>query len=205
MNDWFEVDKNGLAQILERKGKEFVLFELVQNAWDEPGVAHVRIDLSPCGRGKARLIVEDDAPDGFKNLAHAFTLFAASNKKQNPEQRGRFNFGEKLVLAISEEVTISTTTGSIKFDAQGRHRVRSRQPVGSRIECLLRLNADECQEILSQAHKLIPPSRITTVLNGEPLPIPPSCASIWGASSHGNCDRRWFVAADAARNNHRIV
>ena len=55
MNDWFEVDKDGLAQILERKGKEFALFELVQNAWDEPGVAHVCIDLSPSGRGKARV------------------------------------------------------------------------------------------------------------------------------------------------------
>jgi hypothetical protein len=171
MNGWFEVDKMGLAQILERKGKEFVLFELLQNAWDEPGVTHVRIELSPCGRGQARLTVEDDAPEGFKNLSHAFTLFAASQKKDNPEQRGRFNFGEKLVLAMSDEVTISTTTGGIRFDAEGRHRLRSRQPVGSRIECLLRLTADECQDILTQAHKLIPLPRITTTLNGESLPI----------------------------------
>ena len=32
---WFDVDKAGLAKLLARKGKEFVLFELVQNAWDE--------------------------------------------------------------------------------------------------------------------------------------------------------------------------
>src|SRR2546429_2681653 len=37
MNNWFEVDKQGLARILERKGKEFALFELIQNAWDERG------------------------------------------------------------------------------------------------------------------------------------------------------------------------
>jgi len=37
MKNWFEVNKQGLAKILERKGKEFALFELIQNTWDEPG------------------------------------------------------------------------------------------------------------------------------------------------------------------------
>ena len=147
MRNWFEVDKLGLAQLLERKGKEFALFELVQNAWDEPGVTKVSVSLEHKGRNRALLVVEDDAPEGFTDLSHAFTLFAASAKKANPEQRGRFNLGEKLVLAISDEVTISTTQGSIRFDAQGRHRLRSRQPVGSRIECLLRLTPDDCRAI----------------------------------------------------------
>src|SRR5947208_3856624 len=91
MNNWFEVDRHGLAQILERKGKEFALFELIQNGWDEPGVTKVTVSLEHQGRNKAMLVVEDDAPDGFKDLSHAFTLFASSSKKTNPEQRGRFN------------------------------------------------------------------------------------------------------------------
>src|SRR5213594_1400408 len=139
MKNWFEVDKQGLAKILERRGKEFALFELIQNGWDEPGVTKVSVTLESQGRNRARLVVEDDAPEGFKDLSHAFTLFTNSAKKSNPEQRRRFNLGEKLVLAISDEVTICTTRGSIWFDAEGRHHLRSRQPVGSRIECLLRL------------------------------------------------------------------
>ena len=169
MTNWFEVDKLGLAQILERKGKEFALFELIQNAWDEPGVSKVSMELKHQGRNRALLVVEDDAPEGFKDLSHAFTLFAASAKKANPEQRGRFNLGEKLVLAISDEVTIRTTQGSIRFDELGRHRLRSRQPVGSRIECLLRLTPEECRTIAVQAHKLIAPENIKTIFNGEPL------------------------------------
>src|SRR5437773_8449600 len=169
MRSWFEVDKQGLAQILERKGKEFALFELVQNGWDEPGVTKVSVTLESQGRNRARLVVEDDAPEGFKDLSHAFTLFADSAKKTNPEQRGRFNVGEKLVLAISDEVTISTTRGGVRFDAQGRRWLRSRQSVGSRIECLLRLTPDECLAIAAQARKLICPKRITTIFNGEPL------------------------------------
>jgi hypothetical protein len=43
MKNWFEVDRQGLARLLERKGKEFVLYELVQNAWDEPGVRLVTV------------------------------------------------------------------------------------------------------------------------------------------------------------------
>src|SRR6266516_2302672 len=137
MRSWFEVDKQGLAQVLERKGKEFALFELVQNGWDEPGVTKVSLTLESQGRNRARLVVEDDAPEGFKDLSHAFTLFADSAKKTNPEQRGRFNVGEKLVLAICEEATILTTKGGIRFDAEGRHRLKTSLPVGSRIESLL--------------------------------------------------------------------
>jgi len=168
MNNWFEVDKEGLARILERKGKEFALFELIQNCWDESGVTKVSVSLQYLGRN-SRLAVEDDAPDGFKDLTHAFTLFADSAKKANPEQRGRFNLGEKLVLAISDEVSIQTTSGGIRFDADGRHRLRSRQAVGSRVECLLRMTEDDCKAVESQVRKLICPEHITTVVNGDPL------------------------------------
>ncbi len=169
MKNWFEVDKHGLAKILERKGKEFVVFELIQNSWDEPGVTKVVVSLEYQGRNKAKLVVEDDAPEGFKDLAHAFTLFADSAKKANPEQRGRFNLGEKLVLAISDEVTIRTTKGAIRFDAEGRHHLRSRQAVGSRVECLLRMKADECAAIEAQVRRLIVPPQITTSFNGVML------------------------------------
>src|SRR5207247_1810638 len=70
---------------------------------------------------------------------------------------------------ISDEVTILTTKGGIRFDAQGRHNLRSRQPVGSRIECLLRMTPDECSTIEAQVRKLISPDRITTAFNGRPF------------------------------------
>src|SRR5207253_11037231 len=55
------------------------------------------------------------------------------------------------------------------LDADGRHNLRSRQSVGSRIECLLRMTPDEYSTIEAQVRKLIPPERITTVFNGTPL------------------------------------
>ena len=32
---WYDVDKEGLAKLLERRGRAYVILELLQNAWDE--------------------------------------------------------------------------------------------------------------------------------------------------------------------------
>ena len=63
--NWFEIDRAGLAQILARKGKEFAIFELVQNSWDERAVTYVAVSLSVASFGYATLYVKDNAPEGF--------------------------------------------------------------------------------------------------------------------------------------------
>jgi len=66
---WFEVDRDGLRQLLEGRNKSFIIRELVQNAWDESGVTRCDVTLEPIkGNRKARLVVEDDAPEGFYDL-----------------------------------------------------------------------------------------------------------------------------------------
>src|SRR5207249_3080073 len=128
---WFDVDPKGLAKLIERRGKSFVVFELIQNAWDT-GARDVHVTLEPVpGRSRAQLVVSDDDPDGFKDLTHAYTLFAESEKKLDPTRRGRFNLGEKLVLAICEQAEILSTTGGVRFDAQGRHRLTRRRASGT--------------------------------------------------------------------------
>src|SRR2546430_1753241 len=99
---WFTADKEGLAKILERRGKEFILFEALSNAWDT-NATKVEVSLRPTDRrGIAELSIVDDDPNGFADLTHAYTLFAESNRKSDPTKRGRFNLGEKLVLACFE-------------------------------------------------------------------------------------------------------
>src|SRR6185369_16888948 len=118
---WFTVDKAGLGKILARRGKAFVLYELVQNAWDT-AAKNVEVSLTAVpNRPLVEIVVKDDDPDGFKDLSHAFTLFAESEKKGDPTRRGRFNLGEKLVLALCEEARIDSTKGSVIFNAEGRH------------------------------------------------------------------------------------
>ncbi len=108
---WFDVDKAGLGKLLERRGKSFVGAELLQNAWDAEGVTRVEFTAEPIkGRALVDLVVKDDSPQGFHNLTHSFTLFSESVKKGNATLRGRFNLGEKLVLALCDSATIMSTT-----------------------------------------------------------------------------------------------
>lgn len=179
---WFEVDKEGLAKLLRRRGMEFVLYELVQNAWDTEAT-DVRVTLDPiAGVAAAELVVVDDDPDGFKDIAHAFTLFAESNRKGNAEQRGRFNLGEKLVLAVCDEATISTTTGTIEFAGGERIRRRAKREHGSEFRARIRMTREEIRQVDHAATLLIPPVRNsrgdnrTTYYNGSLLmPRSPLC------------------------------
>jgi hypothetical protein len=168
--DWFTVDREGLAKLLARKGKEFVVYELLQNAWDSRADL-VTATLTPVeGRPLAELRVEDNDPDGFKDLSHAWKLFAESQKKGDPEKRGRFNLGEKLVLALCTEAVITTTTGCVIFSHQdGRRRGRAKRERGSDFFATIRMTRSEYDSVVLAVRKLIPPSGVTTVFNGEKL------------------------------------
>lgn len=167
--NWFDVDKAGLAKLLERKGKEFVLLELIQNAWDE-NTTKVDVGLVRIASSKyVELTVRDNNPSGFADLTHAFTLFAESSKKGQSEKRGRFNLGEKLVLALCEEASIISTTGGVVFDDAGRRSVRTRTEGGTLFTGRLRMTNAELAECCWVVSTLLAPSGVTTTFNGTEL------------------------------------
>ena len=166
--DWFKVDKNGLAQLIERRGRTFVVFELLQNAWDQ-NVTRVDVTLKPADeRGYAKLVVEDDDPAGFARLSDAFTLFAPSDKKGDPNQRGRFNLGEKLVLALCSDAVIASTKGTVEFNPTGRIETKVRRERGSCFEGTIRMNRNDLKEVEAAITRLLPP--VPTFYNGAMLP-----------------------------------
>lgn len=163
---WFDIDKAGLAKLMARRGKQFVIFELVQNAYDAPEVTRVEITLTPVpGRPLVDLCVRDDSPQGFARLAHAFTLFSESDKKTDPEKRGRFCLGEKTVLALAERAVIRTTTGTVSFDDTGRRQSRTATARGSSIELRLPMTRAEIDQVRAAARQLLPP--VPTTIDGE--------------------------------------
>jgi hypothetical protein len=164
---WVNVDLTGLRKLLSRRGKEFILYELVQNAWDENSTT-VNISLPRPQHGITRLVVTDDSPRGFKDLRHAFTLFAESYKKNNAAQRGAFNAGDKFALAFCEQASIVSTTGGIVFESTGRRITRKRTQRGSEFSGLLKLTTDEWEQMCRAVRRLIPP--IETIFNGEAIP-----------------------------------
>jgi hypothetical protein len=163
---WFEVDKEGLAAQLERRSKSFILFELIQNAIDEETeLVTVTLENSEF-RGYQRLVVTDDSPEGFKDLKHAWTMFARSPKGSNPEKRGRFDIGEKLVLSLCKTACISSTKGTVTFDANGRRRTNRRQERGTIVEMIVRMTTVEAMEALKDVHSILVPAGVRLIVNG---------------------------------------
>jgi len=150
--NWFEVDRDGLSKILADRGRAQLIVELIANAWDESGTTRVdvSIDAMP-GVPYVEVTIADDAPEGFRDLSHAFTLFAPSYKVQAAAQRGRYNLGEKLVLAVCEWATVTSTTGSVRFDEGGRAKGRTKRAKGTEFRAKMRMTRVE----LCETHMLL--------------------------------------------------
>jgi hypothetical protein len=172
MKEWFKVDTKGLKTLIIGKKKIFVINELVQNCWDEP-ITYCKVNITWL-LGKVTLLVEDDSPEGFRNIEHAYTLFADTYKRGSPIHRGKFNLGEKLVLAICYNygAEISTTTGTIEFHpTKGRiHHWSQKRKAGSIFKGTFRATKEEFEELVNHARSLLPPSNIKYYVNDELIP-----------------------------------
>jgi len=165
---WFEVDREGLRELQEGKPKYHIVRELIQNAWDE--------NISKCevfatwSNGTASITVEDDSPEGFRDLRHAYTLYAPTYKRSEPEKRGRFNLGEKQILSICEEAYISTTKGTITFTKEGRKESKSCREEGSFIQVVVKMTREEMDDLISAVKNYLPPKDIRFTLNYKEIP-----------------------------------
>jgi hypothetical protein len=165
-SSWLEIDIVGLRRTLERKGKAWAIFELVQNSWDTDAT-QVDVTLTkPNKNGMSTLTCRDNAPDGYRDLSEAHTLFGSSSKKADPTKRGRFNAGEKFVLVMCESAKVTSTTGQIAFLANGKRKENSEitTEAGTVFEGVLEMSEEEWLEVGRQVQLLFPP--ILTTYNG---------------------------------------
>jgi len=165
---WFTVSKEGLKQLQKGKAKTFVISELSQNAFDED-ITTCKINITRKGN-KSRVSVEDDNPIGFRDITHSYTLFADTYKRRNPEKRGRFNLGEKQVIAICDFAKVKTTKGTVLFDENGRTELPDKTEKGSIITVEFETTPKEHEELIKHTEKLIQPDNIKFIVNGKEMP-----------------------------------
>lgn len=168
MKSWFEVDRKGLRKLYEDKDKTFILRELIQNAFDE-NIRNCEIMISKLNPKTIKLKIMDDSPEGFRDISHAYTLFADTYKRLEPEKRGRFNIGEKLVFSLCDYVRLETTKGTIVFDGRGRHRVPYKTEKGSVITIFFKGTDKDFENLLEYANLILVPKRINLVVNGRKI------------------------------------
>jgi hypothetical protein len=171
-----DIDIKGYRQTLQNKGKPRILLEGLSNAFDTHSTV-VLVTFSQ-DAGWADLTVKDNDPDGFATLRDAWTLFAASNRREDPEARGRFGQGEKELIAIAVDggmLTITSTKGAVTFTREGRKQEQTRTATGTVLEARLKLNKHEAEEFVSLVRAVIVPDDVvfkfndTVVTRPEPV------------------------------------
>lgn len=169
MADVLVVDRRGLAKKLDKRPKAFLIFELLQNSWDEE-VTQVSItaEMQP-GRPVCRIVVEDDCPEGFADIRSVYTLFRDSKKAPDPTKRGRFELGEKLVLALALKARITTTKGTVVIEGDERFETKEKRSAGTIFESEFKMTREEYAEVCQAVRMLLVPQGIRTTFNGELL------------------------------------
>lgn len=163
---WIEVDRAGLAQLIEDRPRSFLLFELIQNAIDEDGVTRVDVKIEHEAHGRHRITVTDDSPDGYADIRHAWTMFAPSKKKGDPSKRGRFNLGCKLVLALAVDATIVSTCSAVVFSTEhGRRSLRRRRERGTEFSGLFRMSQADVAAALADVERMLPPKGVAITVD----------------------------------------
>lgn len=163
------VDRKGLAKKLAKRPKAFIVFELLQNAWDEK-VTKVTVTATMLpGQPLCRITVEDDCPEGFADIRSVYTMFRDSKKAPDPTKRGRFELGEKLVLALAIGAQIETTKGTVVIEGNERTETKHRRKAGTLFTGDFRMSREEYAEVCNHVRMLLAPEGIETLFNGEPL------------------------------------
>lgn len=166
-NQIFEVDVKGYRQLNSRKPKQFIIRELLANCFDEK-ITECKVKLSYEGR-KATIVVEDDSPEGFIDLRHAFTLYADTRKRSDLNVRGRFNEGNKFAISLSDYSRIITTTGAVEFDLleEERRTLRRTRDIGSEVMMVVKMTKDEYTQCIAYCYNIMPPANIKFILDIE--------------------------------------
>ena len=174
MSDWFSANKDGLRQVnerlVERRGFGMIAGELYQNVADTAAsFCRMTVEKIP-GKPRVIITVEDDGP-GFRDLTHAWTMFAPSEKKSDPTKAGSFNLGEKVVLSFAYEAQIQTTTGTVLFDDKGRHEYpRRKRESGTIFTAELACNAERYDQMMQYLRQIIVRPGLNLSVNGEVIP-----------------------------------
>jgi hypothetical protein len=174
MTDWFTAHKDGLRQInerlVERRGFGIIGGELYQNVMDTAATKCIFTINKVPGKPRIHLTVEDDGP-GFTNLTDAWTLYAPSEKKDDPTKAGRFNLGEKTVLSFAYEATIHTTSGMVVFNSAGRQEYpRRKRAQGTIFTAELACNQERYEQLIAYMRTILVREGLLLVVNDEEIP-----------------------------------
>jgi hypothetical protein len=162
---WFEISHHGWQARARRRGLDRLLLEAVQNAFDVRA-SEVRVELEP-----HRVVIEDDAPQGFARGELVYTVFL-SDKGEDPGMRGRLGRGLKELLASMESAVVETVGATLSFGPEGRLSAPNTRASGTRLELYRRFEDAELEAAKRAVKLCIPPEGTTLRIGGRSIRRP---------------------------------
>ena len=182
----FEVDANGLREVIGGQESWRQVIELVANVFDEYrgynteriAPVHCEVTLTKDGRNPAVLTVEDDGA-GFEDVTDIWTFFRSTSKRSSATVSGRFNAGEKQLLAMALEAEVLTNNHRVTFKDGQRKHTKHRKLVfpGTKITASFRWNFVEFDVAVQQLESVIPPQGLGYIVNGVLIQPPEQIAT----------------------------
>jgi hypothetical protein len=162
----FEIDTQGMRELQEGREPWQLVKELVSNSWDE-AIHHCEVTVTNLEPRKTKIVCYDDGA-GFYDITDAWTLMKTTNKRSNPNVRGRFNIGEKEIISVAKEAKIMTSGKIIIFPNSGGRLVKTAPTStnGTTVQCIMPWGNRQADSVVANLRKLLPPENITYVVNG---------------------------------------
>ena len=159
----FEISTEGMRLLHDGRPLWQLVKELVANCWDE-AITFCEVHINTSGRGVIEIIVEDDG-NGFRDITDAYTLMSPTPKQSNARVRGRFNIGEKEILAIARDSTIETVGHTVIFPIEGGRKIkRNTRKKGTLITATIKGKQDQIQTTVDMLKSFIPPETMKYIV-----------------------------------------
>jgi len=161
----FEVSTEGMKMLQDGRPLWQLVKELISNAWDEE-ITSCDVSIKSVGKGTLLIEVEDDGK-GFRDITDAYTIFAPTPKRGQASVRGRFNLGEKELLAIAKDGIVETVGHTVEFPSSGGKKVKRNVRInGTKVSVTLKGRLDSIEPTIEKIKTFIPPKGIRYVING---------------------------------------
>ena len=164
----FTVSTEGMRELHADRTPWSLTKELVQNSWDEaPDATFCKVTISPdLAPGGTWVTVEDDGP-GFRDISDAYTLLAPTPKRLDPTKRGRFNSGEKEVVAVASYAKVTTVGHTVTFPEEGGRVLKTnRRKRGTIVKALIPWDHDQAYQLAVMLRRFRP-TDCRLVVNGQ--------------------------------------
>lgn len=153
----FAVSDQGMRELQADREPWMLVKELIQNAWDEsPCATQCEVTVT-VGDYNTQVVVTDDGP-GFAYLPDAWTLMGATPKRANPLKRGRFNMGDKEIIAAASKAIIETVGHTVAFlPMEGRRTVDpNNRTQGTIVTVTMPWNQEQADKLVERLRRFRP-------------------------------------------------